>query len=80
MRQRILLLDKVAEREAIGATQEEIDREVQRLARQQREAVAVTRAKLQKEGAIGRIAGHIRTDKTLNFLFEHARKEAAKPE
>ena len=75
-----LLLDKVAEREAIGATQEEIDREVQRIARQQREAVAVTRAKLQKEGAIGRIAGHIRTEKTLNFLFEHARKEAAKPE
>ncbi len=73
-----LLLDKVAEREAIGATQEEIDREVQRIARQQREAVAVTRAKLQKEGAIARIAGHIRTDKTLNFLFEHARKEAAK--
>jgi trigger factor len=73
-----LLLDKIAEREAIGATQEEIDREVQRIARQQREAVAVTRAKLQKEGAIGRIAGHIRTENTLNFLFEHARKEAAK--
>ena len=73
-----LLLDKIAEREAIGATQEEVDREVQRLARQQREAVAVTRAKLQKEGAIGRIAGHIRTEKTLNFLFEHARKEVAK--
>jgi trigger factor len=73
-----LLLDKVADREAIGATQEEIDREVQRIARQQREAVAVVRAKLQKDGALGRIAGHIRTEKTLNFLFEHARKEAAK--
>lgn len=73
-----LLLDRIADREAIGATQEEIDREVQRIARQQREAVAVTRAKLQKDGAIGRIAGHIRTEKTLNFLFEHARKEAAK--
>lgn len=73
-----LLLDKIAEREAIGATQEEVDREVQRIARQQREAVAVTRAKLQKDGTIGRIAGHIRTEKTLNFLFEHARKEAAK--
>jgi trigger factor len=73
-----LLLDKIAERETIGATQEEVDREVQRLARQQREAVAVTRAKLQKDGTIGRIAGHIRTEKTLNFLFEHARKEAAK--
>ena len=72
-----LLLDRIAEREAIVATQDEVDREVQRLARQQREAVAVTRAKLQKDGAIGRIAGHIRTEKTLSFLFEHARKEAA---
>ncbi|HLH38106.1 MAG TPA: trigger factor [Bryobacteraceae bacterium] len=76
-----LLLDKIAEREAINATQEEVDREVQRIARQQREAVAVTRAKLQKDGAIARIAGHIRTEKTLNFLFEQARKEApARPE
>jgi trigger factor len=79
-----LILDKVGERESIGATQEEIDREVNRIARQTREAAAVTRAKLQKDGGLGRIAGHIRTDKTLSFLFEHARKEAgqqaAKPE
>lgn len=71
-----LLLDKIADREAMLATQEEVDREVQRVARQQREAVAVTRAKLQKDGAISRIAAHIRTEKTLNFLFEQARKEA----
>ncbi len=75
-----LLLDKIADREAIGATQDEVDKEVQRIARQQREAVAVTRAKLQKDGTIGRIAGHIRTEKTLNFLFEQARKEAAPKE
>jgi trigger factor len=75
-----LLLDKIAERESIGATQEEIDREVQKIARQQREAVAAVRAKLQKDGAIGRIAGHIRTEKTLNFLFEQSRKEAGKSE
>jgi len=75
-----LILDKIAEREAIGATQEDVDREVQRIARQQREAVAVTRAKLQKEGALGRIASNIRTEKTLNFLFEQSRKEAAKPD
>jgi len=75
-----LLLDKVAEREAIHATQDEVDREVQKVARQNRETVPVTRAKLEKEGAIGRIAGHIRTEKTLNFLFENARKEAPKPE
>ena len=76
-----LLLDKIAEREAVGATQEEVDREVQKIARQSREAVAVTRAKLQKDGSIGRIVGHIRTEKTLNLLFEQARKEAgAAPE
>jgi len=73
-----LLLDKIGDREAITATQEEVDREVQKVARQQREPVATVRAKLQKEGGIGRIAGHIRTEKTLNFLFEQARKEAAK--
>jgi trigger factor len=73
-----LLLDKIADREAIGATNEEVDREVQRFARQQREAVAVVRAKFQKEGALGRIAGQIRTDKTLSFLFDKARKEAPK--
>src|SRR5271165_3369994 len=75
-----LLLDKIADREAIGATQDEVDREVQKIARQQREAVALVRAKLQKEGAIARIAGHIRTEKTLAFLFEHARKEAGTQE
>ena len=74
-----LLLDKIGEREAIGATQEEVDREVQRIARQQREAVAITRAKLQKEGAIAKIAGNIRTEKTLTMLFEQARKEAGPP-
>jgi trigger factor len=73
-----LLLDKVAERESINPTEEEVDAEVNRIARQQREAVALVRAKLQKDGTIGRIAGHIRTDKTLRFLFEQARKEAPK--
>jgi trigger factor len=71
-----LLLDKIAEREAIGATQEEVDREVQRIARQSKEAPAITRARLQKDGVIGRIANNIRTDKTLAFLFEQSRKEA----
>jgi trigger factor len=74
-----LILDKIADREAISATQEEVDREVQRYARQQREAVAVVRARLQKDGTLNRIAGRIRTEKTLNFLFDKARKEPPKP-
>jgi trigger factor len=75
-----LILDKIADRESIGATQEEVDREVQRYARQQREAVAMVRAKLQKDGTLNRIAGQIRTEKTLSLLFDKARKEAPRPE
>ena len=75
-----LILDKIADREAIGATQEEMDREVQRHARQTREAVAVVRAKMQKDGTMARVAGQIRTEKTLSFLFDKARKEAPRPE
>lgn len=71
-----LLLDKVATRENIDATRDEVDHEVQRIARQEREPVAAVRKKLEKDGTLGRIANHIRTEKTLNFLFEHARKEA----
>jgi hypothetical protein len=32
--------------------------------------------RLEKEDGLRRIASRIRTEKTLNFLFEHARKEA----
>ena len=71
-----LLLGKVADAEQIYATQEEVDRELQRVARQQREPVAATRKRLEKEDGIRRIASRIRTEKTLNLLFEHARKEA----
>lgn len=71
-----LLVDKIADREAVIVRQEEVDREVQRIAKQRREAVAVTRATLEKDGTVRRIAGHIRTEKTLDLLFENARKEA----
>jgi len=71
-----LLLDKIAEREAIYATQDEVDREVQRIARQEREPVAAVRLRLEKEDGLRRIASRIRTEKTLAFLFEHATKVA----
>jgi len=71
-----LLLEKIAEREGIAAMKDEVDREVQRIARQEREAVPVTRARLEKEGGIARIAGHIQTEKTLQLLFEQAQKHA----
>ena len=71
-----MLLSKITEREAIGVTREEVDREVERLARQQREPVAALQMKFEKDGTLNRIASHIQSEKTLTFLFEHARKTA----
>ncbi len=71
-----LLLGKISERESIHATRDEVDREVEKAARQQRKPVAAVQMEFEKDGTLGRIANHIQTDKTLNFLFEHARKTA----
>ena len=71
-----LVLGRVAERESIHATRDDVDREVERVARQQREPVAAVRIRFEKDGTLGRIANHIQTEKTLSFLFEHARKTA----
>jgi trigger factor len=75
-----LILGKVAEREAIGVTNDEVDREVQRVAQQNREPIATVRKKLTDDGTIGRIASHIQTEKTLNFLFDKATKVEPEPE
>ena len=69
-----LLLGKVSERESIYATKDEVEREVERIARQQRKPVAAVQMELEKDGTTSRIANHIQTEKTLNLLFEHARK------
>jgi trigger factor len=71
-----MLLSRIAEREAIGATRDEVDKEVDRIARQNREPVAAVQMRFEKDGTLGRIANHIQTEKTLSFLFEHARKTA----
>jgi FKBP-type peptidyl-prolyl cis-trans isomerase (trigger factor) len=71
-----MLLSRIADREAIDATREEVDREVDRIARQQREPFAAVRLRFEKDGTLGSIANQIQTEKTLNFLFEHARKVA----
>jgi trigger factor len=71
-----MLLSRISEREAIHATREEVDREVEKVARQQREPVAALQMRFEKDGTLGRIANHIQTEKTLSFLFEHARKTA----
>jgi trigger factor len=71
-----MLLSKISEREAIAPTRDEVDREVEKVARQQKEPVAAVHLRFEKDGTLGRIASHIQTEKTLSFLFEHAGKKA----
>jgi trigger factor len=71
-----MLLSRISERESIHATRDEVDKEVERIAKQNREPIAAAQMRLEKDGTLGRIANHIQTEKTLNFLFEHARKTA----
>lgn len=71
-----LILDKIAEREAIVATQDDVDKEILRIARAEREPPAAVRLKLEKSGGLNQLAGRIRTEKTLQFLFDKSRKVA----
>jgi trigger factor len=71
-----LLISRIADRESIGATRDEVEKEVERIAKQQREPFAAVRLRFDKDGTLGRIASHIQTEKTLDFLFEHAQKTA----
>ena len=63
-----LLLEKVADAESIHATNEEVDRELQRIAKAEREAVAALRMRFEKDGTLGRIASRIRTEKCSTFF------------
>lgn len=72
-----LLLEKIAERESIETMRDEMDKEIQRMARGQRRPVAQVRMDLEKNNRMPVIANQIRTEKVLNFLFDNARKEAA---
>ena len=69
-----LILGKVAEKESIVATNDDVDRELDRISRQEKQPVAVLRRKLTENGELNRIASHIQTEKTMNYLFEHATK------
>lgn len=69
-----LILQKVAEKESISVTNDEVDREVERIAHDNREPLVTVRKRLKEDGTLDRIASHIQTDKTLAFLFEKATK------
>jgi len=67
-----LLLEKIADKEQVTVTDEDVDKEIHILAAQSQQSVDAVRARLIKEGAIDRIKNRIRTDKTLELLYSRS--------
>lgn len=67
-----LVLDEVARRENISASDEEMEAEVQRYAERSGRSAAAVRARLEKEGGLGRLHAGLRREKTVNFLLSKA--------
>jgi len=67
-----LLLERIAELEQIGVSDEEFDRELDALARQSKQTPEAVRAKLTQDGGLDRIRNRIRSEKTLDFLYHQS--------
>jgi trigger factor len=67
-----LVLDEVARREAVTVSSADIEAEIARYAERTGRTPAAVRAKLEKEGGIGRLYNGLRRERTIDFLLSRA--------
>lgn len=67
-----LILEKIADKENIQASDADLDLEVERFAQQSRQPVEAVRKKLTDEGTLERMRERIRNEKTLDFLYQRS--------
>jgi trigger factor len=67
-----LLLEKVADEEEVDVSDEEMDREVEALARQSKQTAEAVRARLTQDGGLDRIRTRIRNEKTIDLLYRQS--------
>ena len=67
-----LMLDEIAGRESIEATDEDLEKEIARFAERAGRTPAAVRARLEKEQALEKIRAGIRREKTVAWLLEQA--------
>jgi trigger factor len=67
-----LCLDEVARRENVTVTQDEVEAEIARYAERTGRTPAAVRARLEKEGGIGRLYSGLRRERTIDFLLSRA--------
>jgi trigger factor len=67
-----LLLERVAEEENVQVSDEELNQELEALARQSKQTSEAIRARLTRDGGLDRIRTRIRNEKTLEFLYRQS--------
>jgi trigger factor len=67
-----LLLERVAEEENLQVSDEELNQELESLARQSKQTSEAVRARLTPDGGLDRIRTRIRNEKTLEFLYHQS--------
>jgi trigger factor len=67
-----LLLEKVADRESIEVSDQEIDQELEAVAKQTKQTVEAVRARLTRDGGLDRIRTRLRNEKALEFLYHQS--------
>ncbi len=67
-----LLLERIADLEKIEVSDEEVNREIDSLAKQSKQTSEAVRARLTEDGGLDRIRMRIRSEKTLDFLYHQS--------
>jgi trigger factor len=75
-----LLLDRIASAENIEATDEDVDREISRIAERSGESAPAVRASLTKQGALVRMRSKLRSEKTLEWLEKNSEVKTRGPQ
>ena len=68
-----LIIDRVASKENIDVTDEEVTHELEHMAEHSGESAEAIRARLTKQGALDRMKAKLRSDKTLDWLAQNAK-------
>jgi trigger factor len=67
-----LLMERIAELEKITVSDDELNQEVEALAKQTKQTPEAVRARLTQDGGLDRIRNRIRNEKALNFLYHQS--------
>ncbi len=67
-----LVLDEISRRYNIAVTEEDIEKDVAQYAERSGLTAAAVRARLEKEGALSRLAAGLRREKTMDFVLSQA--------